>query len=265
MNGRKPSVRTPDATARAVFLGTKVQWRMPVDLTKLRVRLPGMVMSDPLPVPIVGHPLVIARPGTYAAEMNPFGAVSVSIDGQSLGVKPGEFHFECPLLPGAATDLVEAISYRRGRPRQVWRMRPKTTGQPHFFVAEAWFLKGLGFMASLEDLARPSARAYQPGMLFRADPAAALMGGWSWRSAATMPEPLARSRVEILEVRLERLQDVTESDAVLEGVEPEPTMRGSGDAYRTAFIADWKRRYGRRYPWESDPWVRVYRVRRMGS
>ena len=40
----------------------------------------------------IGHHLV-AAPGVYRPFVNPHGAVSVEVDGQLLGLKPGEFQW----------------------------------------------------------------------------------------------------------------------------------------------------------------------------
>jgi hypothetical protein len=87
------------------------QIRRPVDQATLRVRLPHMVASDPTPIECGDD--IDAPPASYPAYIAGGGAVSIAISsaqvdpadlarehGKRLGVKPGEFHFECPYLDG---------------------------------------------------------------------------------------------------------------------------------------------------------------------
>lgn len=74
--------------------------------------------------------------------------------------------------------------------------------------------------------------------------------GWfdKWQSAMFMPFRFSRFRnVEILSVRVERLQDITEEDAIAEGV-------SSRAEYKTL----WNMINGKEFPWSKNPWVFVY-------
>jgi len=69
-----------------------------------------------------------------------------------------------------------------------------------------------------------------------------------------MPEWAARYFIKITDVRAERLQEITEEDAILEGM-PRVTFPRHG-----AIIAYGKlwNSLNKDYPWESNPWVWVY-------
>lgn len=82
-----------------------------------------------------------------------------------------------------------------------------------------------------------------------------------WKSPILMPRWASRLALEITEVRVQRLQEITEQDARAEGFEPRPA--GYGDrghviiTYRTGFVRSWDRINSKKHPWESNPWIWV--------
>jgi hypothetical protein len=77
----------------------------------------------------------------------------------------------------------------------------------------------------------------------------------TWRPSIFMPRWASRLTLRITEVRVERVQDISETDAMDEGVD---YRRDFGESYRDAFAALWddinaKRGYG----WDVNPWVWV--------
>ena len=65
--------------------------------------------------------------------------------------------------------------------------------------------------------------------------------------------------VPILRVRVERLHDITEPDAITEGIEESVRtgLKFEGDA-RNAYAALWNSINGKSLPWKKNPWVFVY-------
>jgi len=86
----------------------------------------------------------------------------------------------------------------------------------------------------------------------------------AWRSATRMPSWASRITLEIERVRVERLQKITEADAIAEGIRALP---GGGYGINEPFSAEntaleafavlWDSRNGKRAPWASNPWVWV--------
>ena len=87
-----------------------------------------------------------------------------------------------------------------------------------------------------------------------------------------MPRWACRSLYDVLEVRAERLQDITEADAIAEGVEQvdyvdgEPVYRDYfEDGYAWSAVESyktlWERLHGFKGPdaWDRNPWVWVVR------
>lgn len=84
------------------------------------------------------------------------------------------------------------------------------------------------------------------------------------RPAIHMPRSASRLTLEITEVRVERLQDISERDAWAEGFHnPEGENRNYPDRARYWFRNLWDSLNGKKHPWESNPWVWVVSFRRV--
>lgn len=94
-----------------------------------------------------------------------------------------------------------------------------------------------------------------------------------WRPSIHMPRWASRITLEITDVRVERLQAITEDQAIAEGAQAEPCdhIRQScadvgcwGDTARGAFGFLWESIYGAG-SWAANPWVWVVQFRRIES
>ena len=79
---------------------------------------------------------------------------------------------------------------------------------------------------------------------------------YPWRPSIHMPRWASRLSLEVLSVRAERLQDITENEAIREAVVV------TAGLCRTAFAEVWDVINGKRAPWESNPLVWRYELRR---
>lgn len=99
-----------------------------------------------------------------------------------------------------------------------------------------------------------------------------------WKPSIHMPRAACRIFLEITDIRVERLQDISEEDAIAEGVDTrcyyegghiyELPSRGTVNLYnaslRTGFHALWNKINGEE-SWNSNPWVWVISFRRIES
>lgn len=102
--------------------------------------------------------------------------------------------------------------------------------------------------------------------IYAADPTWSETSGMVWRPSIHMPRWASRLTLIVTDVRVERLQDISEADAIAEGVERAPTNVGwwksqtSGKLCPTARDA-----YGDLWEvingpgaWQANPWVAAY-------
>lgn len=91
--------------------------------------------------------------------------------------------------------------------------------------------------------------------------------GVRWRPSIHMPRRASRILLEVTDVRVERLQSITEEDAKAEGVEPLFVVASPDTPHRNAFRATWDEIYGEG-SWAANGWVwrigfkRIEEVRR---
>jgi len=94
-----------------------------------------------------------------------------------------------------------------------------------------------------------------------------------WKSPLFMPERAARIFLEITDVKVERLNEISEEDAISEGVNmysdraammiDQETAGYTNDLIdnstaKTLFVELWDSINAKTHPWESNPWVFAY-------
>lgn len=91
-----------------------------------------------------------------------------------------------------------------------------------------------------------------------------------WRPSIYMPREAARLFLRVTDVQAERLQDISEEDALAEGVRPDPPIKmvdgkyGSEWSARDNFIELWDSLNAKRgFGWDANPWVWVYTFERF--
>lgn len=121
-------------------------------------------------------------------------------------------------------------------------------GQPGhtLWVREAWALLG-------------------PAIVFRADsPDGEYEQEWieygyghGWKPSIHLPRVFARLTLRVKSVRVQRLQSISEQDAIAEGVTlPPKTVTMYDGIYRKAFAKLWDSINAQRgHTWQSNPWV----------
>lgn len=93
-----------------------------------------------------------------------------------------------------------------------------------------------------------------------------------WRSPIFMPRWASRITLEIIDRRIERLQEISDEDAKAEGVlSIQSTTKGMEKIpyYRSIYKPQelfrmlWDHINGKRYPWKTSPWVWVIEFKRV--
>lgn len=94
---------------------------------------------------------------------------------------------------------------------------------------------------------------------------------WTWRPSIHMPKEAARIFLKVIDVKVEKLQDITEDGARSEGSDFYKVKKSDKVKYfatsRERFIALWnstvKKKDSSRYGWEANPWVWVIKFERV--
>lgn len=105
------------------------------------------------------------------------------------------------------------------------------------------------------------------GIVYRADhhPSELLPPGVRWRSPATMPAWASRIALEVVSVRVERLHDVTDADAIREGAKCEKIQNAREPSHGPLvdWLANqWDADHGRG-AWARGGWCWRWEVRRV--
>lgn len=91
--------------------------------------------------------------------------------------------------------------------------------------------------------------------------------GYSWRPSIHMPHWASRILLEITDVRVERLNDISEADALAEGFASTTQLTALGDDYTGLYASDrfadtWSAIYGAE-SWNANPWVWVIEFKQI--
>jgi len=205
----------------AIFDDRKRVTRRVVNEDRLKVKLLRRIRSD---VPPTYH----ADPGVYRAKLNQNGAVSINTKSGWLGVKPSEFDWVSPF--GGAGD-------------RLWVR--ETFYCDHFEYPNA----PIDEMKPLLDYrATHDCGHWEAGCPCRDDE-----GRSSWRPSIFMPRWACRLLLDVVSVRVERLQEITEQDVHAEGcVDHEGDPTDSLAAFRGLWNGiNAKRGFG----WNTNPFV----------
>lgn len=86
-------------------------------------------------------------------------------------------------------------------------------------------------------------------------------GGLRWRPSIHMPRWASRITLEITNVRIELLQDISESDAAAEGFDLPPA---EGQSFKFKALHNFKFTWNQIYKnWDQNPWVWVIEFKRI--
>lgn len=142
--------------------------------------------------------------------------------------------------------------------------KPCPYGRPgdRLWVRETWAVRGIAHGMKPSQAAKIASR---DAWCYAADDAT----GWQhgWKPSIHMPRAASRITLEITDVRCERLQDISEADAVAEGAEAievggEDGVSMSDFSHREGYAKLWDQIHGPG-SWASNPWVWAITFKRV--
>ncbi|UQV43393.1 hypothetical protein KIV45_15590 [Janthinobacterium lividum] len=219
-----------------------------LDGSKTRTRR----IMKPQPVPIPGEPGKHWWPSNAAQSM-------IRIE-DTFQVHPGIFDDACP--HGAQRDQIWVRETFFAFGRWVTRYsQKKGRDEWHFIDMTAECDRAYQYDADAPDL--PLAQG-------RGD----ALPGWYKRPAIFMPRAACRIMLEIVSVRIERLQDISDADIVAEGIDMEAlaesqdrydiVCQGSGASGRATERSAWRELWeSTGGDWDSNPWLWVIEFKRV--
>ncbi len=159
-----------------------------------------------------------------------------------------------------------------------WRDCPYGKPGDHLWVKEAFALSVID-----PDGGSPEDEPENWDVIYRADPE--LGGGWAdgegntieapWKSDRDMPRWASRILLEVVSVRVERLNDISDKDAIAEGIsrvgpgwerwhpdQDDAEHTGSTQKPRLSYMGLWESINGAG-SWDANPWVWVVEFKRV--
>lgn len=98
------------------------------------------------------------------------------------------------------------------------------------------------------------------GVVYRADEDE----NWLWSPSIHMPRWASRITMEVVSVRVERIQDITDADVIAEGTDTGEGAHFTPPSPRMLFALLWDSIYAKRgFGWDANPWVWVIEFRRI--
>lgn len=142
-----------------------------------------------------------------------------------------------------------------------WHVRcPYGAPNDRLWVREAWAARDVRseWALSVGLVEEPFCGVGGDEIIYRADDDGTRARPPRWFSPLYMPRWASRLTLEIVSVRVERLQEIAEADARAEGCGDPPF-----GTRRETFAILWDAINGKRAPWESNPWVWRVEFRRV--
>lgn len=188
-----------------------------------------------------GLDVINRNPNSWSSDVEPFVGETLWIGFSS---NAGEDAVKCPYgKPGERLWVREA--------HYLWGWWAKIDGKHRFLYERSY---GVRFEAPPTVLTGRSKRR-----------------GWYKRPSIFMPRWASRISLEITEIRVERLQEISEEDAKAEGMDNNHSIKWPDgdpgyidDVYRRNFATGWNSLNAKRgFGWDKNPWVWVIGFRRI--
>jgi hypothetical protein len=156
--------------------------------------------------------------------------------------------------------------------RRLARLSPFGSPGDHLWVREVWMPVDLSYRAPASYAVKRDRAGKKHAVIYRADSDAHV----DWNSPIHMPRWASRITLEIVGVRVERVQDITPEDCQQEGVtvprcdceccsHSSKVCTADQSAYLEAFRELWDSINGKKHPWASNPFVWVISFRKLNA
>jgi len=183
------------------------------------------------------------RPIIFSAPM-----IRALLDGRKsmtrrvLKVQPGEL--DCPISVGCEWHVTDS---RGGN------MSPLPV--PYAVGDRLWCREGFSYGWPVEENHQLPECNQEHAITYRTD-GNRPFGGGKWHSPIHMPRWASRLTLIVTDVRVQRLQDISEADAVAEGIEPGRRLSCGGMSHTAVdiFCDIWNSLHGPE-AWGANPWV----------
>ncbi|KJZ31604.1 hypothetical protein TW83_08075 [Paracoccus sp. S4493] len=122
---------------------------------------------------------------------------------------------------------------------------------------EAWPTKTIPSADEMAEIREAAYRVDVQAVYRESDRARQWFADQKWRPSIHMPRWASRLTLTVTDVRVQRLQDISGTDAIAEGIDPVESLDSEYVAFhaRTSFEALWDSLNADRAPWDSNPWV----------
>ena len=147
----------------------------------------------------------------------------------------------------------DAFPWQAPATRTGWMAHIGYAPGDRLYVREAWTAR----MTHGWTIADARSRMCQEEILYRADGHDSIDGWWP---SIHMPREFSRLTLTVADVRVQRLQDISEADAMAEGVDAvtmDDVPRQAAMSRRSDFAALWNSLHGPE-AWDANPWVAAY-------
>lgn len=172
-----------------------------------------------------------------------------------------------PAYPDSWNDIVWSFEDGLMPGTRTGASLPCITRKPRYIPGETLYCKETWLRFDMDHVIGGKKYAYRADATHDGE-CARKSYGYKWKSAMMMPEWASRCHIKITEIRVQRLQEISEEDAESEGaplvdeVSGRESLDKTRGSYRLGFRAMWDS-INPKHPWANNEWVWVYGLEKV--